>query len=219
MNKIIRIGVDTSKSVFVLHGVDAAEKPVLRKKLRRRQVLEFFAKLPPVRVGLAWGPVLAREGDYYGPVVNLANRLVKAARPGTVLINDLLQEQLADHEGYGLRRVPAPPMKGIGRVRVWRLKRGTEEDSESRPAEIVEDAREATADFTEGTLARVSEAAEDALSKAALAVDEVMEKAALSATGKALRHRERKAKRKQGKNKDEKTTHSRSQGDGSNESR
>ena len=52
MNDLIRIGMDTSKSVFVLHGVDAAEQPVLRRKLRRRQVLEFFGKLPPTRVGI-----------------------------------------------------------------------------------------------------------------------------------------------------------------------
>jgi transposase len=52
VNDLIRIGMDTSKSVFVLHGVDAAERPVLRKKLRRRQVIEFFAQLPPTRVGM-----------------------------------------------------------------------------------------------------------------------------------------------------------------------
>src|SRR5438445_9931556 len=52
MSEIIRIGVDTSKSVFQLHGVDAAERPVLRKKLRRRDFLSFFAQLPPTRVGL-----------------------------------------------------------------------------------------------------------------------------------------------------------------------
>ena len=52
MNDLIRIGMDTSKSVFVVHGVDAAERPVLRKKLRRRQVIEFFAKLPPTQVGM-----------------------------------------------------------------------------------------------------------------------------------------------------------------------
>ena len=52
MSQIIRIGMDTSKSVFQLHGVDAAERPVLRKKLRRRQVLEFFKTLPPTRVGM-----------------------------------------------------------------------------------------------------------------------------------------------------------------------
>jgi transposase len=52
MNDLIRIGMDTSKSVFQLHGVDGAERPVLRRKLRRRQVLEFFAKLPATRVGI-----------------------------------------------------------------------------------------------------------------------------------------------------------------------
>jgi transposase len=50
--EITRIGMDTSKSVFQLHGVDAAEQVVLRKKLRRREVLAFFAKLPPCRVGM-----------------------------------------------------------------------------------------------------------------------------------------------------------------------
>src|ERR1700726_5282024 len=44
--------MDTSKSVFVLHGVDAAEQPVLRKRLRRRQVLESFGKLEPTKIGL-----------------------------------------------------------------------------------------------------------------------------------------------------------------------
>jgi Transposase len=52
MNDVIRIGIDTSKSVFVLHGVDRAEQPVLRRKLRRRQMLEFFAKLAPVQIGI-----------------------------------------------------------------------------------------------------------------------------------------------------------------------
>jgi transposase len=44
--------MDTSKSVFQLHGVDENEEPVLRKKLRRHQVLEFFAKLPPTVIGM-----------------------------------------------------------------------------------------------------------------------------------------------------------------------
>jgi transposase len=52
MNDLIRIGMDTSKSVFQLHGVDGAEQAVLRKKLRRRQVIEFFEKLPATRVGI-----------------------------------------------------------------------------------------------------------------------------------------------------------------------
>lgn len=52
MNKIIRIGMDTSKSVFQVHGVGAGEQPVVGKKLRRSQVLEFFAKLEPTKVGI-----------------------------------------------------------------------------------------------------------------------------------------------------------------------
>ena len=52
MREIIRIGVDTSKHIFVLHGVDAAEQVVLRKQLGRKQMLEFFAKLPPTTVGM-----------------------------------------------------------------------------------------------------------------------------------------------------------------------
>lgn len=52
MVEIMRIGMDTSKSVFQLHGVDAADQVVLRKKLRRRDMLAFFAKLPPCRVGM-----------------------------------------------------------------------------------------------------------------------------------------------------------------------
>jgi transposase len=44
--------MDTSKSVFVLHGVNSAEKPVLRKKLRRHQVQGFFAQLAPAKIGI-----------------------------------------------------------------------------------------------------------------------------------------------------------------------
>ncbi|MER9301265.1 IS110 family transposase [Mesorhizobium sp. M0621] len=52
MENLIRIGMDTSKSVFQLHGVNEAEQPVLRKKLRRGQVLAFFAGLSPLKIGM-----------------------------------------------------------------------------------------------------------------------------------------------------------------------
>jgi len=52
MKQFSRIGMDTSKQIFQLHGVDGSEQVVLRKKLRRRQVLEFFAGLEPTVVGL-----------------------------------------------------------------------------------------------------------------------------------------------------------------------
>ena len=69
MNEIIRIGLDTSKSVFQVHGVDAAERPVLRKTLRRADMERFFASLPPTLIGLEacgashhWARVLQRLG-------------------------------------------------------------------------------------------------------------------------------------------------------------
>lgn len=49
---IIRIGLDTSKQVFQIHGVDENEHPALRRQLRRSEVAKFFAKLPPTRIGL-----------------------------------------------------------------------------------------------------------------------------------------------------------------------
>jgi transposase len=50
--RIIRIGLDTAKHVFQVHGVDEADKPVLRRQLRRGEVAGFFAKLLPTRIGL-----------------------------------------------------------------------------------------------------------------------------------------------------------------------
>ncbi len=52
MNEVITTGVDLAKNVFQVHGVDADGAVVVRRKLRRRQVLAFFKKLPPCLVGM-----------------------------------------------------------------------------------------------------------------------------------------------------------------------
>ena len=52
MARLARIGIDTSKSVFQLHGVDEKEQAVLRKQVRRREFLAFMAKLDPTSVAL-----------------------------------------------------------------------------------------------------------------------------------------------------------------------
>jgi transposase len=52
VNQITRIGMDTSKYIFQVHGVDASEQPVLRKRLGRKQMLGFFAELPPTVIGM-----------------------------------------------------------------------------------------------------------------------------------------------------------------------
>src|SRR5271170_142153 len=52
MQTIVTIGFDIAKSVFQVHGVDAAGDVVIRRQLKRRQVLVFFQKLPPCLVGI-----------------------------------------------------------------------------------------------------------------------------------------------------------------------
>ena len=53
--QISTIGLDLAKHVFQVHGIDADEKVVVRKQLRRRQVMAFFEALPPCLVGMeAW---------------------------------------------------------------------------------------------------------------------------------------------------------------------
>jgi adenylate cyclase len=81
--------------------------------------------LPNLRVGLATGPVLTWEGDLFGPTVNLASRLVDAARPGTVLVAPATALELESLPGFDLRRMHRVAAKGFGRVRVSRLRRAS----------------------------------------------------------------------------------------------
>ena len=50
--QITTIGLDLAKSVFQVHGVDATGQVVVRKSLRRSQMLAFFTKLAPCQVGM-----------------------------------------------------------------------------------------------------------------------------------------------------------------------
>jgi transposase len=50
--KITTVGIDLAKSVFQIHGVDERGKPVLRKQLKRAEVLKFFVNLPPCLIGM-----------------------------------------------------------------------------------------------------------------------------------------------------------------------
>ena len=52
MQAIATVGLDIAKSVFQVHGVDAAGQVVVRRQLKRRYILAFFQKLPPCLVGI-----------------------------------------------------------------------------------------------------------------------------------------------------------------------
>ena len=52
MQTVTTIGLDIAKSVFQVHGIDAEDKVILRRQLKRRYVIAFFQKLPPCLVGI-----------------------------------------------------------------------------------------------------------------------------------------------------------------------
>ena len=79
--------------------------------------------LSDVRVGIACGPVLAREGDYYGPVVNLASRIVNIANPGSVLVSDAVHEAVSTDAGLAWKPLRAKYLKEIGRVPLFSVLR------------------------------------------------------------------------------------------------
>ena len=69
MTEIIALGLDLAKNVFQVHGADRTGRAVLRKKLRRAQVLEFFSQLPSCIVAMEacggahfWGREIGKLG-------------------------------------------------------------------------------------------------------------------------------------------------------------
>ena len=77
--------------------------------------------LSDVRVGLAVGPVLVRDGDYFGPTVNLAHSIVKIGNPGTVLMSDEFKTALMAEAPGDFTAQPLRPrfLKNLGRVQLW----------------------------------------------------------------------------------------------------
>ncbi|MFL6061401.1 MAG: adenylate/guanylate cyclase domain-containing protein [Marmoricola sp.] len=82
---------------------------------------------PQLRVGVAWGPVLNRLGDVFGPTVNIASRLTSIARPGRVLVDKELMEAIEDDPAFKLRRMRRTSVKGYRRLEPWALRRPLEE--------------------------------------------------------------------------------------------
>lgn len=77
---------------------------------------------PQVRVGSAYGTVLSRLGDVFGPVVNIASRLTSVARPGRVLLDAELAALVRDEDQFRVRRAPRASVKGYEHLELWSLK-------------------------------------------------------------------------------------------------
>jgi transposase len=87
--------MDTSKHIYQLHGVEAAEVPVLRKKLRRKEMLAFFQKLAPTVIAIeACGAShhTARLLQSFGHTVKLiAPQLVSRTSSATRMMQQTLR--------------------------------------------------------------------------------------------------------------------------------
>jgi adenylate cyclase len=91
-----------------------------------RAALEILAatgvlELPPARAGLAFGPLLARGGDYFGPAANLASRLIVGAQPGTVVVDRRLAEALRADATFSLTELGRRTVKDVGEIELFRL--------------------------------------------------------------------------------------------------
>ena len=106
--------------MFVVDGVG----PALETALGLAEAYADDDLLSDVRVGLAYGDVLALEGDYYGPVVNLASRIVNIALPGAVVVSETVHSALGEDPRYVFHALRVRSLKDIGRVRLWRARHG-----------------------------------------------------------------------------------------------
>lgn len=77
MNKVTALGIDLAKNVFELHGVDERGVCILRRQLRRAQVLKFFAQVPSCLVGME----ACGGSHYWGRQIGALGHQVKMMPP------------------------------------------------------------------------------------------------------------------------------------------
>jgi adenylate cyclase len=80
-------------------------------------------QLPDLRAGLAYGTVVSRLGDVYGSTVNIASRLTSIARPGWVLVDRQLHDELAGDPRFHFKSRRPESVRGFHHLHPWRLRR------------------------------------------------------------------------------------------------
>jgi adenylate cyclase len=107
----------------VLFVADSAEDAA-RLALDLVDAHQVDPDFPELRVGLAYGDVMARLGDVYGPVVNIASRLTSLAKPCRVLVDRKMHHELKPLEDqFRLRRGRTATVRGYSRLDTYGLKR------------------------------------------------------------------------------------------------
>jgi adenylate cyclase len=117
--------------LFVAEDVAGAADATLTMTARGSDRDDRF---PEVRAGLAYGDVVSRLGDVFGPTVNIASRLTSIARPGSVIIDrgahdaltgdtEVSDDDAREHGGFRFRRMRRASVKGYSRLQCWVLRR------------------------------------------------------------------------------------------------
>jgi adenylate cyclase len=109
------------------------DRRALEIGLTLAELYEADPSLSAVRVGLAAGPVLEREGDIYGPVVNLAARIVGIAFPGSVVVDEAVHAIAADDPTLTWKPLRSRRLKDIGRVALWTVRRADADEEVPEP--------------------------------------------------------------------------------------
>lgn len=97
------------------------------------------AELSDVRVGMAIGPVIEREGDAFGVTVNLAARATSIAYPGTVIVSPDLRAALEEHPQLAFKGMRPRNLKNLGRVSLSVLLHA--DDAPSTIREVIDERR------------------------------------------------------------------------------
>jgi adenylate cyclase len=103
--------------------VSTEAEPLIEGALRLVEASEQEGEeFPRLRAGIAYGPVLAQAGDYYGRPVNLASRITGVARPGSVLADEAAR--LAAGEGFDYSFAGERRLKGFdSKAKLYRVRR------------------------------------------------------------------------------------------------
>lgn len=105
--------------------VSLQPRELLEVLLDLLEAVEGDESLPALRGGAAWGPAVARYGDWYGSTVNLAARVAARARSGSILVSDSLGEALGDASAEFSWSAAGPKnLRGFSApVTTWRVRR------------------------------------------------------------------------------------------------
>src|SRR4029078_9451884 len=107
MSKVITIGLDIAKSVFQVHGIDVAGAVVIRKRVTRAKVLEYFGELRPCLVGIEACP----SAHHWGRELQGLGHTVKLMPPSYVKAYLKRSKNDANDEAAICEAVTRPSMR------------------------------------------------------------------------------------------------------------